>query len=247
MNMQPQCKQIWDEWVSAAHNWLFQLRLEKERIKELNEWVLAKEMKESGFPRPMERQYLNWKVIVSGAGHEKGVYMTCCEAVWHENRQLTLMSKEKNNNSEEVLFIKQMMREATWMDCTQETCTLFRSMGKQCPMPTKQFKSDTMITSSVYQHDVQIMQVEVCGGKSHPEKDEKKLCIVSFWNLCYASLTYRMEVGKDWESLIKMKKNHKTSIIDTNKYTVDLNGAKIDGKIFVDLLKLLRDDGLHTQ
>ena len=92
MTMQPQCKQIWEEWVNASHNWLFQqkvgdlfesatkqdgepvytletindavslnkktmsniikLRLEKERIVELNEWVLSKEMKESGFPRP---------------------------------------------------------------------------------------------------------------------------------------------------------------------------------------------------
>ena len=95
-----------------------------------------------------------------------------------------------------------------------------------------------MITS-VYQHDVLIMQAEVCGGKPHPGKDEKKLCIISCWNLCYASLTYGMEVGKDWASLIKMKKNKKTGIIDTNKYTVDLNGAETDSKIFVDLLKLL--------
>ena len=36
-----------------------------------------------------------------------------------------------------------------------------------------------------------------------------------------------------------MKKNHKTGIIDTYKYTVDLNGAETDSKIFVDLLKLL--------
>ena len=93
-NMQPQRKQIWDEWVTASRNWLFQqkvedlfesatkqngepfytletindavslnkktisniiqLRLEKERIKELNECMLAKEKKESGFPRPTE-------------------------------------------------------------------------------------------------------------------------------------------------------------------------------------------------
>ena len=33
---------------------IIQLGLEKERIEELNEWALAKEMKESGFPRPME-------------------------------------------------------------------------------------------------------------------------------------------------------------------------------------------------
>ena len=132
-----------------------------------------------------------------------------------------------------------MLREATWMDCTQETCILFRSMGKQCPMPTKQFESDTMITSSVYQYDVPIMQLEVCGEKLQPEKDENKLCIISCCNLCYASLTYRMEVGKDWASLIKIKKNHKTGLIDTNKYTVDLNGAETDSKIFVDLLKLL--------
>ena len=92
MNMQPQHKQIWEEWVNESRNWLFQqkvedlfepatkqngepfytletindvvslnkktmsniiqLRLEKERIKELNEWALAKETKESGFPRP---------------------------------------------------------------------------------------------------------------------------------------------------------------------------------------------------
>ena len=58
------------------------LRLEKERIEELNEWALAKETKESGFPRPMESRYLNWKVIVSGAEHEKVVYATR-EAVWH--------------------------------------------------------------------------------------------------------------------------------------------------------------------
>ena len=90
-NMQPQCKQIWEEWVNESHNWLFQqkvedlfesatkqngepfytletindavssnqktmsniiqLRLEKERIEELNEWALAKETKISGFPR----------------------------------------------------------------------------------------------------------------------------------------------------------------------------------------------------
>ena len=62
---------------------VIQLRLEKERIKELNEWALAKEMKESGFPRPTESRYLNWKVIVSGAGHKKGVYATHCEVVWH--------------------------------------------------------------------------------------------------------------------------------------------------------------------
>ena len=54
---------------------IIQLRLERERIKELNEWMLAKETKESGFLRPMESRFLNWKVIVSGAGHEK--------AVWH--------------------------------------------------------------------------------------------------------------------------------------------------------------------
>ena len=111
MNMQPQHKQIWDEWVTASHNWLLdlfesatkqngkpfytletinnavslnkktmsniiELRLEKERIGELNEWALAKETKESGFARPMEGRYLNWKVIVSGAGHEKRVYAT---------------------------------------------------------------------------------------------------------------------------------------------------------------------------
>ena len=39
--------------------------------------------------------------------------------------------------------------------------------------------------------------------------------------------------------MIKMKKNCKTGIIDTNKYTVDLNGAETDSKIFVDHLKLL--------
>ena len=279
--MQPQCKQIWEEWVNESCNWLFQqkvedlfesatkqngepfytletvndavssnrktmsniiqLRLEKERIEELNEWALAKETKESDFPRPTVSQYLNWTTIISGAGHEKGVYATHCEAVWHglENRQFRLLWKEKDNNSEEILFIKQMLREATWMDCTRETCTLFRSMGKQCPMLTKQFESDTMITSSVYQHDIPIMQVEVCGEKPQPEKDERKLCIISCWNLCYASLTYGMEVGKDWASLIKMKKNCKTGIIDTNKYRVDLNGAETDSKIFVDLLKLL--------
>ena len=106
-------------------------------------------------------------------------------------------------------------------------------------MLTKQFESDTMITSSVYQHDVPIMQVEVCGENPHPEKDEKKLGIISCWNLCYTSLTYGMEVGKDWASLIEMNKNRKTGIINTNKYTVHLNGAKTDSKIFVDLLKLL--------
>ena len=51
----------------------------------------------------------------SGAGHEKGVYMTNCEAVWHGLENW----KENDNNSKEVLFIKQMLREATWMDCTQ--------------------------------------------------------------------------------------------------------------------------------
>ena len=79
----------------------------------------------------------------------------------------------------------------------------------------------------------------MCGGKPHPEKDEKKLCIISCWNLCYASVTYGMEVGKDWAALIKMKKNCKTGIINTNKCTVDLNGAETDSKIFVHLLKLL--------
>ena len=62
---------------------IIQLRLEKERIEDLNEWALSKETKESGFPVPMVSQYLNWKAIVVGGGHEKGVYMTCCEAVWH--------------------------------------------------------------------------------------------------------------------------------------------------------------------
>ena len=33
---------------------IIQLRLEKERIEELNGWALAKETKESGFPRPTE-------------------------------------------------------------------------------------------------------------------------------------------------------------------------------------------------
>ena len=50
---------------------------------------------------------------------------------------------------------------------------------------------------------------------------------------------YRMEVGKDWTSLIRMKKNHKTGLINTNKFTVNLKGAETDSKIFVDLLKLL--------
>ena len=131
-----------------------------------------------------------------------------------------------------------MLREATWMEYTQKTCTLFRNSGKQCPMPTKQFERDTMITSSIYQHDIQIMQIEVCGEKSDPEKNEKKLCIISCWNLCYVSLTYGMEVGKDWATLIKMK-NCKTGIIDTNKYVVNLNGAETDNKIFVDLVRPL--------
>ena len=45
--------------------------------------------------------------------------------------------------------------------------------------------------------------------------------------------------GKGLANLIKMRKNHKTGIINTNKYTVDLNGAETDSKILVDLLKLL--------
>ena len=46
-----------------------------------------------------------------------------------------------------------------------------------------------------------------------------------------------------WERLGMLdkneKKNHKTGIIDTNKYRVNLNGAESESKIFLDLLRLL--------
>ena len=137
------------------------------------------------------------------------------------------------------MFVKQMLCENTWMDCKPETCPL-NIDGKKCLMPTKQFQYDTMITASIYAHDVPILQTEVCGEKPNPERDEKKLCITSCWNLCYASLAYGMEVGKDWASLIKMEKNRETGIINTNKYLIHLNGVESKGKIYCDLLQLLK-------
>ena len=60
---------------------IIELRLEKERIEDLNEWALSKETKESGFSVPTVSRFLNWKVLVGGGGHKKGVYATCYEAV----------------------------------------------------------------------------------------------------------------------------------------------------------------------
>ena len=74
-------------------------------------------------------------------------------------------------------------------------------------MPTQQFHCNTMITSNINGHDVPVFQVEVAGDKGTELMDDKKLCLISSWNLCFETKAYGMEVGKDSATIIKIQKN----------------------------------------
>ena len=70
-----------------------------------------------------------------------------------------------DTQKEAIHFIKQMLRENGWMDCTATNCAQYRKNKHPCPMPTKQFYRNIMIASDRYKHDVPIFQIEVAGEK----------------------------------------------------------------------------------
>ena len=107
-------------------------------------------------------------------------------------------------------------------------------------MLMQQFHCDTMIMSDIQRHNLPVFQIEVAREKGSQEQDDKKICLTSSWNLCYTSRAYRIEVGKDSATIIKMEKNRKSAVIECSKFQVDLNGSGMGGKIFKQLLKVLR-------
>ena len=99
-------------------------------------------------------------------------------------------------------------------------------------MPTETFSYDTMITSDIDCHDVPIFQVEVAGKKGTEALDDKKLCLTSSWNLCYLSVAYGMEVGKDTITFLQMKKDRKAGVIECTKYPIPITGSQRGSKNF---------------
>ena len=186
------------------------------------------------WPKVNKQQSL--KVVVCAGVADNGCYTARCQAVWHGMHSCdfqSLFSTCPKADISAVHFIKQMLREKEWMNCTPGNCTLHRKMRRPCPMPMQQFCCNTN------GHDVPIFQVEVAGDKGMDSIDDKKLCLISLWNLCFASKAYGMEVGKDSTMIIKMQKNWQMGIIDCSKFPVDLNGSGRDDKIFQQLLVLL--------
>ena len=96
------------------------------------------------------------------------------------------------------------------MDCMPANCTLHCKNNYPCSMPMQQFCCYTMIMSNINGNDVPVFQVEVAGEKGTESVDDKKLCLILSWNLCFASKAYGMEVGKDSAMIIKMQKNRET-------------------------------------
>ena len=184
------------------------------------------------WPKVNKQQRL--KVVVCAGGADNGCYTARWQAIWHG-----LHSTSPKADVSAVHFVKQILRENEWMNCTPGNCTFHRKMQHPCPMLMQQFCCDTMVMSNINGHDVPIFQVEVAGDKGTELMDDKKLCLISSWNLCFASKAYGMEVGKDNATNIKMQKNLQTGVIDCSKFPVDLNGSQRDGKIFKQLLGLL--------
>ena len=151
----------------------------------------------------------------------------------------SLFSTTAAANDAAVHFVKQMLRENEWMDCTLTDCSLHHQTKHPCPMPMQQFHCNTMVMSNINGHDVLIFQVEVAGERGTKVKDDKKICLISAWNLCYASKTYGIEVGKDSAMIMKMEKNRETGVINCLKFPVDMNGSSRGGKFFKQLLKLV--------
>ena len=106
-------------------------------------------------------------------------------------------------------------------------------------MSSKSFNCDALVTMTVYNSNVPIFQVEVTGEKMGAEDDEKKLILISCWNLCYTSKTFGMEVAKSSITFIQMEKKRDTGTIACSSWHAKLNGANKDGKVFDNLLNIL--------
>ena len=211
----------------------------------MNDFLLGKKIGDN-VPDVLQQPKVNkcqrLKVVVCAGGADNGCYTARCQAVWHAVHARdfwSLFSTTAAADDAAVHFVKQMLRENEWMDCTPTNCSLHHQTKHLCPMPTEQFCCDTMVTSNINRHDVPIFQVEVAGEKGTEAKDDKKICLISAWNLCYASKMYGMEVGKDSAMIIKMGKNREMGVIDCLKFPVDLNGSGRGGKIFQQLLNLV--------
>ena len=217
---------------------ILKLREFKISVESLNDFLLGKKIGDNvpdvlQQPKVNKRQRL--KVVVCAGGADNGCYTARCQVVWHavHTRDFrSLFSTTTAADNAAVNFIKQMLRENKWMDCMPANCTLLRQTQYPCPMPMEQFCCDTMVMSSINRHDVPVFQVEVAGEKGTDVKDDKEICLISAWNLCFVSKMYGMEVGKDSATIIKMEKNRETGVIDCSKFPVDLNGSGRGGKIF---------------
>ena len=224
---------------------ILKLREFKISVESLNDFLLEKKIGDNvpdalQQPKVSKRQRL--KVVVCAGGADNGCYTARCQAVWHavHTRDFWLLfSTTTAADNAVVNFVKQMLRENEWMDCMPANCTLHLQTECWCPMPMEQFCCDTMVMSNINGHDVPVFQVEVAGEKGTNVKDDKKICLISAWNLCFASKTYGMEVGKDSATIIKMENNRETGVINCSKFPVDLNGSSRGGKIFQQLLKLV--------
>ena len=222
---------------------ILKLREFKISVESLNDFLLGKKIGDNvpdALHQPKVNKCQRLKVVVCAGGADNGCYTARCQAVWHamHTRDFrSLFSTTAAADDAAVHFVKQMFRENKWMDCTLTNCSLHRQT--EHPLPMEQCCCDTMVMSNISGHDVPIFQVEVAGEKGTEVKDDKKICLISAWNLCYASKTYGMEVGKDSATIIKMEKNRETGVIDCLKFPVDLNGFGRSGKNFQQLLKLV--------
>ena len=157
---------------------------------------------------PKSTNDISFKVLTTITGSGKGIYSMKCEAIWHslnskEFRDLFLRTKPDIPAQQ---FMKQMLRSNSWFECSQDNCSYNKLHNAQCPMPTKSFNCDALITMSVYNSDVPIFQVEVTGEKMGAKDNEKKLMLTSCWDLCYTSKTFWMEVPKSSVTFIQMEK-----------------------------------------
>ena len=93
------------------------------------------------WPKVNKRQRL--KMVVCAGGANNGCYTARCQAVWHSVHSCnfrSLFSTSPKADISAVHFVKQMLRENEWMNCTPGNCTLHCKMQHPCPMPMQQFR-----------------------------------------------------------------------------------------------------------
>ena len=146
-----ECKIVPDTFAWIAEN-IRKLKEEKIRISNLNDWFLVCEGGEPiKYVMPKSTNDISFKVLTTITGSGKGFYSTKCKAIWHsqnskEFRDLFLRTKPDIPAQQ---FMKQMLRSNSWFECSRDNCSYNKSHNAQCPMPSKSFNCNALVTMSV--------------------------------------------------------------------------------------------------